>query len=472
MSLKDGVLMGRWKKSKSVVLLSLLSVSAIAEARLARTFPERAFDDPPRAGGPINGLTDSQLQMFGIGTLFAGIPHSVLGTEPNAPVLGLGPRFNGTNCISCHSQPAPGGSSPATNPQVALATEFGAKNKVPFFVTLHGPVREARFRFNPDGTPDGGVHGIYTITGRQDAVGCNIAQPDFDAQAAANNLSFRIPTPMFGGGLVEQIPEAEIMANKDANKEEKQKLGIFGHENRNGNDGTVTRFGWKAQNISLEMFSAEAYNVEQGITNDLFQGERDETAGCVFNPVPEDIARFDVPPPFTGLSAKVAFVQFSKFLAPPQRAPITPSIQKGEALFNKVGCALCHTPTLHTGPTTIEAFSNKPVNLFSDLLVHHMGPKLADYVTQGNAGPDEFRSAPLWGLGQRLFYLHDGRTSDLVEAILAHASSKDHCHSDPTGTSVGSDGVACESEANGVIHRFKKLSNGERDDLMNFLKSL
>lgn len=470
-------MINRWNKSgpMAMALLSLVSIPGLANTS-PESVPVHINDDAPRAGGPISGLSPSELQMFGIGTLFAGIPHSVLGTEPGAPVLGLGPRFNATNCLSCHAQPAPGGSSPAINPQFALATAFGAKNKVPFFVTEHGPIREARFRRNADGTPDGGVHAIYTVTGRQDAVGCSIAQPDFDSAAAANNLSLRIPTPIFGGGLVEMIPDETILANKDADLKLKHRLGISGHENRNGNDGTIARFGWKAQNISLEMFSAEAYNVEQGVTNDLFMEERDQTPGCVFNTVPEDIARFDAPPPFAGLSAKVAFVQFSKFLAPPAQAPQTAEAQRGAALFNKVGCALCHTPQMMTGPSTIAAFDKKPVKLFSDLLVHHMGPKLADYVTQGAAGPDEFRTAPLWGVGQRLFFLHDGRTNDLMEAIQAHASTNDRCDSDSdsdsTRSSVDKDGVACKSEANEVVHRFNKLSSAERGDLVKFLKSL
>jgi CxxC motif-containing protein (DUF1111 family) len=90
-------------------------------------------------------------------------------------------------------------------------------------------------------------------------------------------------------------------------------------------------------------------------------------------------------------------------------------------VFNQIGCGLCHTPQMMTAPVMNSAvLQNRPVNLFSDLLVHHMGPQLAEGVSQGQAGPDEFRTAPLWGIGQRIFFLHDGRTSDLLQAILAH----------------------------------------------------
>ncbi len=428
--------------------------------------------DSPRAGDPLEGLTVGQIQDFNIGALFFGTPHSVQGTEPGAPVNGLGPRFNHSNCLACHAHPAAGGSSPPVNPEVAIATQFGARNKIPFFITLNGPIREARFRYHPDGSPDGGVYNLFTISGRADAVGCEIEQPDFDREARRNNLSFRIPTPIFGGGLIEQIPDSEILSNLNANLNEKLNLGILGHENRSNNDGTITRFGWKAQNSSLEIFAGEAYNVEQGVTNDLFQSKRNLVPGCNFNPLPEDTARFDAPPPLTGLSAVKAFSQFSKFLAPPHRGTETSSTQNGERLFQKIGCALCHTPTLHTGATTVAALDHKPVHLFSDLLVHHLGPKLADYISQGKAGPDEFRTAPLWGVGQRLFFLHDGRTSSLLEAIQEHASSD---HSIECLIGLGNENrnhIACHSEANQVIRKFNRLSKAEKEDLLNFLRIL
>src|SRR5262249_61168320 len=99
------------------------------------------------------------------------------------------------------------------------------------------------------------------------------------------------------------------------------------------------------------------------------------------------------------------------------------SAQHGKVVFNNIGCALCHTPQLQTAPVMNSAvLQNRPVNLFSDMLVHHMGAGLADNIIQGAAGPDQFRTTPLWGVGQRLFFLHDGRTNDLLQAILAHAS--------------------------------------------------
>src|SRR5262249_1859541 len=160
-------------------------------------------------------------------------------------------------CGGCHAAPDVGGTSPAVNPQVAMVRLAGANNYLPSFITMRGPVREARFVYNRDGSLDGSVHGIFTIAGRVDAPGCRLDQPDFESEIKRNNVIFRIPTPVFGDGLLENIPESAILANKEANAAQKALFGISGRENRNAQDGTITRFGWKAQNPSLMNFSGE-----------------------------------------------------------------------------------------------------------------------------------------------------------------------------------------------------------------------
>jgi CxxC motif-containing protein (DUF1111 family) len=362
---------------------------------------------------------------------------------------------------------------------IAIATLNGARNVVPWFITQNGPVREARFKRNRNGGNDGEVHDLFVITGRRDAAGCNIDQPNFlpagnplSAQGGNPNIVFRIPTPVFGAGLIEAIPDSAILANMKANSSLKAGLGISGHANAHlsgnanisANDGTITRFGWKAQNKSLIMFAGEAYNVEMGITNQLFPQERDETLGCVFNATPEDTLNFtptSKPPSNTAVLSDIeAFADFMRMLAPPTPAPGTPSTINGLAIFARIGCVHCHTPSFKTGEMIASgsstnpsaALSNKTVNPFSDILVHHMGRGLADGITQGGAGPDEFRTAPLWGVGQRVFFLHDGRTTNLVEAIKAHRSP--------------------DSEANKVIDRFNRLTARDQQDIINFLRSL
>lgn len=219
------------------------------------------------------------------------------------------------------------------------------------------------------------------------------------------DLSFRSPPPTFGGGLIEAIPDAVILANVIADSAAKQSLGVLGHPNtnvggtvnRSANDGTITRFGWKAQNKSLLVFAGEAYNVEMGVSNEVFPQERDEGAGCLTGlQAPNDHINMPDPaqPPsgMAVLSDTEAFAIFMRLLAPPQPPPATTSTTHGSQVFATVGCALCHRPVMNTGPTGYPAFANQPVPLYSDLLVHHMGRGLADGITQ--AVPARMSSAP------------------------------------------------------------------------------
>jgi CxxC motif-containing protein (DUF1111 family) len=436
------------------------------------------------SGQAYAGLTSQQNALFvtakeafeEIGSVQGKIPHTG---------VGLGPRFNSVSCGSCHAQPAVGGSSPRANafpnigpnPQIAVANLQGATNRIPYFIRPDGPVREARFkRVVRNGqltdTADGGVHALFTIAGRTDATNvvgatglaqtCRLAQPDFDLMRRLDNIEFRIPTPVYGTGLIETITDKVILDNMAAQSADKRALGISGRPNRNGNDGTITKFGWKAQNISLTMFAGEAYNVEQGVTNELFTTERGSPGEilpveCLFNGAPEDTTNLDDPNegPHGDL---VLFSMFMRFLAPPTPSATVPggaaSIQRGASLFrDTVKCALCHTPTLPVGWSSFSrSLGPTQANLYSDLLVHDMGQRLADGVSQGGASGSEFRTAPLWGLGQRVFFLHDGRTSDLAEAIQAHGGR--------------------DSEARVTVDLYQRLSESDKQHLLNFLRSL
>ena len=413
---------------------------------------------PAGAGGHVKGLPANQINNFNLGqTVFnqtASVTGSISGTR-----IGLGPRFNGESCMSCHSQPASGGTSPSVNPEFAAASDQGATNSIPSFITPNGPAREARFVYQADGvTPDGGVQNLFTITGRNDAGLCNIVQPDFTSNLSKNNVIFRIPTPVFGTGLIEEIPDSTVVANMQSNLALKQSLGISGITNTTPNGGTISKFGWKAQNPSMMVFAAEASNVELGITNEMLTQERDETTGCVLNSTPEDHLNFAAKTPTQVLSAMMNIDLFMRFLDQPTPASPTPSTVNGQNQFNNVGCVLCHTTSMNTGNSSIKPLSNVAANLFSDLLIHHMGPGLADNVTQGAATGDMFRTAPLWGLGQRLFFLHDGRETDLLKVIQDHFS-------------LGS-GTYPNSEANQVINNFNALSQSDQQDVLNFLRSL
>jgi CxxC motif-containing protein (DUF1111 family) len=389
--------------------LKLLLLLTIAAAVNAQTDPGPRTG-APQSGRPLDGLTGADLQAFDRGR---GAFNRPMNVED-----GLGPRFNLDSCAGCHAHPTPGGTSPRVNPQVALATHLGATNQVPPFIQQDGPVRVVRFR------NDNGVHDLFVISGRSDAPsGCKITQPDFTNRQ--NNV-FRIPTPTFGLGLIEALPDSALRANLAADGDRKRQLGIRGRFNTSGNDGTITRYGWKAQNKSLLEFSGEAFNVEMGISNPLFPQEREEDPACQgAAPVPNDRGALN------------AMADFMRLLAPPAPSASTPSIERGRTLFASAGCALCHTPSIGNA------------NLYSDLALHGMGQQLNDGVQQGQANGNDWRTAPLWGLGDRLFLLHDGRTRDVLEAIRVHGG-----------------------ESQQTVNNFNGLTADQKQDVLNFLRSL
>jgi CxxC motif-containing protein (DUF1111 family) len=401
-------------------------------------------------------------------------------TVSNSANTGLGPRFNSNQCSSCHAQPAVGGSGAATNPQFLMISSGVAPNDtLPSFITANGPTLEARapFFLNSSGAantkaPNGGVEDLFTVTGRSDAGSCSLAQPNFTAYQAAGDLIFRIPTPVFGAGLIENLDDSTLLSNQASNLS--NTLGIAGTFNHSGNDGTITRFGWKAQNKSLHIFAGEAYNVEMGVSNELFPQDRplpeeEQSTGLAANCLnltgtgyPEDTSNPTQTTNAAVLDDVSAFANFMRFLAPPPPGNVVlngtqvpaSAIATGSSLFSSIGCATCHNPT--PGTTQVSNFapalSNVQVNAYSDLEIHNMGTRLTDNVSQGSAGGDQFRTAPLWGLGQRIFLLHDGRTMDLFTAIQDHKSEK--------------------SEATTVINNFNKLTTAQQQDLLDFLRSL
>ena len=440
-------------------------------------------DGSPAVKNPINGL----LELDPIFPQFT--------TNSN----GLGARHNSDQCFACHGQPTLGGSGgflvpnpvdlaqfgpaaarPPENPQFNLIPHrFGKQNVVPSFEQQYGPIREVRFIYQVDSNGnfvkdaegnkiiDGGVHQLWVVTGIQNdptIPQCALTQPNFEKQVQQGNVAFRIPLQMLGLGLIDSIQDREILARQAATATQRAALGIAGHPNRSGNDGTITRFGWKAQNKSLTMFSGEAYNVEMGITNELFPQAKEEDPNCngPQKPEPNDVTRMDTTDsinqafnnPLHILADWMQFNLLMRFTDGPQPNPNpSASATRGKGVFSSIGCALCHTPTMQTAPVLISAvLQNRPVNLFSDLLLHDMGKGLADGISQGQAGPREFRTTPLWGVGQRIFFLHDGRTNDLLQAIQAHASAG--------------------SEANGVVSNFQALSVSDKQAILDFLRSL
>lgn len=462
--------------------------------------PAMAQKDPGVRPGPINGQTAATTtDPLPLPSVASNSPTGVLEFFQNALARfqevevvsngtnnGLGPRFNLNQCSGCHSQPAVGGSGPANNLQfqvIANGVAVGSTNTIPSFITANGPTREARFPFffhnngNPNtSAPNGGVEDLFTVSGRPDAGSCSLSQPNFANAVATNNVIYRIPTPLFGAGLVENLDDSTLIAVQQAAAG--NNFGISGTFNHNGNDGTISRFGWKAQNKSLLTFAGEAYNVEMGISNEVFPQDRplpeEDQLGsglpksCLNlsgTGYPEDVTNYTVATnsdPWAQnaevSSDVVMFAEFMRLLAPPTPSTSTPggtaAISRGASLFSSVGCATCHTPAINsTQPSSItSSLGSASVNAFSDIEIHHMGTRLADNVGQGTAGGDQFRTAPLWGLGQRIFLLHDGRTTDLLKAIEAHASNG--------------------SEATQVEENFNSLSPNQQQEILDFLRSL
>jgi di-heme oxidoreductase (putative peroxidase) len=508
-----------WLRGSSIAVLLL----AVASACLAQKDPG-VRKGPPGAGAPLKGLTPIELQMFNEGLQRAVQLEGVcddcsdltLGsfTDPGKANLvtktnssGLGVRFNGDQCTVCHNQPVLGGSGgfmvpnpqdpssqhlPPENPMFRLIPQRkGAKNEVPSFIERFGPIREVRFAKKPNGEPDGGVHQLFTVVGRSDVFPpgqpntCTAdALPpiDFEKEFKRGNTRFRIPLQLYGLGIIDGIQDREILDRHKASEEIREELGIHGTPNRSGNDGTITRFGWKAQNKSIMIFAGEAYNVEMGVTNDLFPQATDESPACsadkgepndIFRSDPSDDRNQGFHNPLHELPDWQMFAIFMRFLDAPQPVALSANAQRGQQLFGTdphnpgIGCVACHTSTLVTLPRSeTEALQNLTVHPYSDLLIHHMGKGLADDITQGLATGDMFRTTPLWGVGQRTFFLHDGRTNDLLTAIEAHHSHTSDCDDSSHQPCYG------PSEANGVINRFNALAKEEKQAIVDFLRSL
>ena len=523
---------------ESFALGILLAATLLPQTSFGQTDPG-VRRGTPGAGGAVAPIQVNELAAFqeglfrmteleatcdGCSDVVAGTPSGqspLLQTITNS--AGLGARFNGDQCVVCHSQPSLGGSGgflvpnpkdsasnfrAPENPMFSLIPRRnGATNNVPSFIQQYGPIRELRLLRKPDGTPDGGVHQLFTIAGRTDdptIPGCNanvLPQPSFETEVQNKNVAYRIPLQEFGLGLIESIQDQEILARFNATVVQRALLGIGGVPNRSGNDGTISRFGWKAQNKSLVMFAGEAYNVEMGVTNEVFPQAVEENDLCngPKKAHPNDVMRTSTSDaqnegfnnPLHMNADWFQFTLFMRFLDGPKPVALSTSAQRGKLLFGTVGCAACHTPQMNTAPVMNTAsLQNKPVNLYSDLLIHHMGPGLADHVTQGAASGDMFRTATLWGLGQRMFFIHDGRTSDLMQAIAFHASSA--CGGDnQDGNSQGVSGPSStnqnpnfgcnnlatgaaygKSEANTVIGNFNALAVGDKQSILDFLRSL
>jgi CxxC motif-containing protein (DUF1111 family) len=262
--------------------------------------------------------------------------------------------------------------------------------------------------------------------------------------ASATIVSVRATPAIFGDGLIDAIPDSAILSRSDPN--DLNRDGISGRPNRVFNPETgsieIGRFGWKGIASTLHLFTAGAFQGELGITNPTFPTENLPQG----RPIPAGWDR--VADPEEGGGRVEAAAQFQRYLAPPQQRPLTAAATRGQSLFTTVGCAACHAPSM-TSSGSDRFLANKPVALYSDLLLHDMGDQLDDRTPQGEATGREWRTTPLWGLNAKRNWLHDGRANSVDQAIRLHGG-----------------------EAQGSTSRFQQLTPANRDALMQFLRSL
>jgi CxxC motif-containing protein (DUF1111 family) len=375
-----------------------------------------APDDADLLDAPVQGLTAAERAAFVRGDTEFGRAFTV-GT-------GLGPIFNDVSCAACHSGDGRG------RPENVLT------------------------RFSLDGDPYGAPGGPQLQTRAIPGAVAEVLPPGVQ-------VSLRLPPPVFGVGLIEAIPEATILALADPMDADGDGISGRAHfvtppayvpatEPGGGVGPRLGRFGRKAQVSTLLQQTVEAYLQDMGVTSDFLPEEN-------VNPqAPGTAESADrVGDPEIGASTVFAVVNYLRMLAPPAPGADTPSRIHGRAVFESIGCASCHVPSLQTGTSPIGALSNRAVALYSDLLLHDMGDDLADNRPDGAADGREWRTTPLWGLrvmrgflNGDVFLLHDGRASSIAAAVELHGG-----------------------EAAAVRARWRALSAEDRAALLDFVES-
>jgi CxxC motif-containing protein (DUF1111 family) len=413
MALKKFVLLF-WLKINALFFVAM-SIALISCGTLLTEAPE----PHTTLEEPFEGLTSTELAAFARG-------DAAFEEEFNA-AGGLGPIFNNTACGACH----PGDGRAHPNAAFKL---FGhvQGNSIDLLTSLGGPQLQDR-----------------SLPG----VAAEILPPE------ANAVSVRAAPPVFGVGLIEYIPVDKILANADPNDANGD--GISGRPHwvtapdwvpanvvGGGPGQQLGRFGLRANTSSLLQQVARAYHQDIGITTDFIPVENFRAAA----EAPVDLVA-DPELPAATVNDVVFYI---RMLAPPKRGTIAGEAQEGENLFNQIGCASCHIPKLQTGASPFAVLAFHDVGLYSDLLLHDMGPELADKFIDGDAGGAEWKTRPLWGLGRTPdalggvpYYLHDGRTTDLKTAITLHGG-----------------------EAKNSRDKFAALSSAQVQAVLAFLNSL
>ena len=401
----------------SLPLLAVLLASVAACDREATTSspPDASLTSTPPIfgtrglGRPLSFLSFDQRRLFERGR--------VVFERTFTPDSGVGPLFNASGCAECHEDPVATGvgdevESHVTADQGGVCTDLASAG---------GPVVQ-----------DSVTPLLFA------ALGISV-EP---MPAGATVVGHRTTGQVMGFGLLDAIPDAEILAHADP--DDRNGNGISGRAHITA-QGRVGRFGRKAMVATLSEFVAGAFINEMGVTSPAEPNEN-TVAG---SPLPAGVD--PAPDPELSQQDLDAAVAFMRFLAPPPPSVFRFSFgtRRGRVLFARTGCASCHTPALVTGPNAAPGVRNRVVYAYSDLLLHDMGPELAD-ICLGNATAAEFRTEPLMGLRlKEAAFLHDGRATTIDEAIRMHGG-----------------------EASGARDRFIALSPFDQAALLRFLGSL
>jgi CxxC motif-containing protein (DUF1111 family) len=448
------------------LLGALLCLTSIAPAQQRPNHPPAVAapnvataSTPAQFGGPLPGLSATESTNFATGQA----QFQVFDT----PADGLGPIFNAQACIACHTQPITSTTPTITppigsNPAVVSGVTVGGASAI---TEIRAGTLDASGNFNPLTNEDGTLFHLASLN-----PACQETLPP-----NATIVAHRKVNQLFGAGLIEAIPDATIKANVHITPVD----GVRGRAAVLSDPVTtaigtnfVGRFGWKCQEATLLAFSADAYLNEMGITNRFFTTDLapngNEAILLASEPLGFSLATPNTPTtqltPTTlqDLPSNPAlpesptnkddiarFTDFMELLGPPPVLPLTAQASEGKELFTQINCVACHKPSMQTGPSSVSpALAFKPVNLYSDLLLHKMG-SLADGIAQANAQPSEMRTAPLWGLRARAPYLHDGRAQTILQAILLH-----------------------DGEALTIKNRFAALEGEDQQAIIAFLNSI
>ena len=389
--------------------------------------------------------------------------EAVFVTAPAVVNPGLGPIYNNVSCINCHSRDGRGRPPGVDEGLVSLLfrlslpkAEDSVTGKPPTPVPGFGT--QLNNRAIVEANPEGTVKIEYTeqTLTTADGTRAHLRHPNYTLtetyQPLPENVevSPRVAPAVFGLGLLEAIPENAILAYAD--EADIDGDGISGKPNYVwdvvAQRYALGRFGWKANQPTLLQQVAAAYNDDMGITTSLFSVEN--SAGQ------SQLTEHSVTPEVSDEILEVVTFYVQTLAVPARRNVDNPQVKLGEQLFAKAQCASCHVPTLRTGVLAgVPSVSNQTIHPYTDLLLHDMGPDLADNRPDFHASGREWRTPPLWGIGLvkrvngHTNSLHDGRARDLMEAILWHGG-----------------------EAEASRQTVKQMSKAERDALITFLESL